>query len=290
METHECNFCNKKFSNKFTLKNHQLNAKYCLEIRKQDNNNFTCMYCKKNLSSKWSLDNHDDFCVDKYKILLQKKDDKINEQQNYINQIEKQNTELLNQIKDLARFAIEKPNYVTNNELSDNRTINNSNSNNKMIDNRVLNMVPMNLTQDSIHQALENKFTENHLMKGQKGLAEFCIEHILITPERKMLMKCTDPSRKTFVYIDEEGKIQKDINADRFTKMISEPVNNVTRKIFKDLQDRYFETLNNANNNDEDTNDEERLSYATDKVVEITSLKSNNNEFIKNLIPPLTTN
>jgi len=278
----ECKYCNKQFSNKFTLKNHQNNAKYCLELRKQDNNNFQCVYCKKTLASKWSLENHYDSCIDKFKIELKQRDKEIISYKEYINKLELQNKDLLHEIKDLAKFALDKPTYDQRNTTT-----------NKTIDNRVLNMVPMDITEDRLLKVLQEKFTENHLMKGQKGLAEFCLENnILINQEGKFLMKCTDPSRKIFVYLDEEGKLQKDVNADRLTKMLNEPVKEVTKRLYDDIRDQYFDNQNFNEEIEEEAKedpDEERLNYATAKVIEITSLKKNNSEFVKNLIPPLTT-
>ena len=104
----ECEYCKKNFSNKFILKNHQLNAKYCLELRKKDNENFKCSYCKKNLASKWSLDNHLDNCVDKFKMLLEEKEIDIIHYKESILKLEIQNKELLLQIKEMAYTAIER--------------------------------------------------------------------------------------------------------------------------------------------------------------------------------------
>jgi hypothetical protein len=279
MEDNECKFCNKKFSNKFNLKNHQNNAKYCLELRKQDNNNFRCLYCKKNLSSKWSLDNHLDNCVNRLNTEIELKDKEIIQYKNYIEKLENQNRQLLIEMKDLALKAIEKPTYG---EYTENRSI--TNSNNKMIDNRVLNMIPMNLTQNQIEETIGSKYTESHFMKGQKGVAEFCLKNILTSPDKKLMLKCTDPARKVFIYVDDEGKIQKDINADKFIGLIEEPVKKASKQIYLNIQDRY-------ENPDEEEGyvvDDDRLNYATQKLVEISNLKSDNGEFMRRIIPSIS--
>ena len=88
--------------------------------------------------------------------------------------------------------------------------------------------------------------------------------------------------------------MQKDVNAQRLTKMISDPVKKVTKKIYEDIQDRYFNNYNPDEDEEEEKEeeaqevDEEKLNFVTDRVIEITSLKKDNNEFVKNLIPPLT--
>ena len=263
----ECEYCKKSFSNKFTLKNHQLNAKYCLEIRKKDNENFKCSFCKKNLASKWSLDNHLDNCVDKFKILLEEKEKDILHCKENISKLENQNKELLQQIKDLASIAIDKPNTINNHNLT-------NNSNNKMIDNRTLNMIPLDLNQENLKRTLEEKFTENHLINGQKGVAQFFVDNILVSDDNKYMIKCTDPSRKMFIYLDSEGKVHKDMNAFKLTHIISDPVIDISHKLVNELPDKY-------------PDDMDRVDYAMNKFVEIVNIKTDNNEFIKNLIPSL---
>ena len=280
----ECEFCNKKFKSKGILKNHQNTAKYCLEIRKEINEQYKCEYCFKNLTSKFNLENHYDKCIEK-KINLEKdmhiqkmKNDFLFENEKLKNElllktslIEEQKEsikELQKQIKELASLAIDKPNTINNNHNL------NNNSNNKMIDNRVLNMIPLDLSQENLKKTLEEKFTENHLINGQKGVAQFFVDHYLISEDQKYMFKCTDPSRKMFIYLDDEGKIHKDINALRFTKNISDPVIEVTHNMLNELPDKY-------------PDDNERMDYATVKFMEIANIKNDNNEFIKNLIPPL---
>ena len=135
-------------------------------------------------------------------------------------------------------------------------------------------MIPLDLSQENLKKTLEEKFTENHLINGQKGVAQFFVDHYLISEDQKYMFKCTDPSRKMFIYLDDEGKIHKDINALRFTKNISDPVIEVTHNMLNELPDKY-------------PDDNERMDYATVKFMEIANIKNDNNEFIKNLIPPL---
>jgi hypothetical protein len=276
----ECEYCKKVFATRGNLNFHKKTAKYCLNLRETDNEAIKCQYCSLTFTRKSGLQSHLISC--KEKDYFQYKN-QIESLQEIIKSLKEENKELKNQIIDLASKAIEKPN---------NHIINhNNNSNNKMIDNRTLNMVPFTLTPESIQKTFEEKFTENHLMKGQKGVAEICVEKMLKDKDQKYLLKCTDPSRKIFIYIDEDGKIQKDVNADKLTKMLYEPVKHVTKNIYNELQTNYFDKQNfKSEEDDENMNneDEERLSYATDKVIEITSLKSNNLEFVRGLIPPLT--
>jgi len=265
---YECNFCKKIFSNKGNLKNHQDKAKYCLALREEHNINFKCEYCNKNLASRYRLEDHYETCKKKMMLNFE---NKIQEQKIFYENLLKQKDEsilnLQNQIKELASLAIQTPSNIINNTS-------NNNSHNKMIDNRVLNMIPLDLNQENLKKTLEEKFTENHLINGQKGVAQFFVDHYLISEDQKYMFKCTDPSRKMFIYLDDEGKIHKDINALRFTKNISDPVIEVTHNMLNELPDKY-------------PDDNERMDYATVKFMEIANIKNDNNEFIKNLIPPL---
>jgi hypothetical protein len=51
----ECEFCQKIFSTKGTLKTHQKTAKYCIKLQEKKGNNiekFFCQYCNKELSQR----------------------------------------------------------------------------------------------------------------------------------------------------------------------------------------------------------------------------------------------
>jgi hypothetical protein len=295
----ECEYCKKKFSSRGVLNNHQKSAKYCLKLREEEViNNYLCEFCSSAFSRKHHLENHSKICKHKFYNELQikleenqklhekdveKYKENITKLENYICKLEEQNQNLQNQIKELATIAIEKPNKTINNN-------NNSNSNNKTIDNRTVNMVPFNLTQEKVLDIMKDKFQEQHLLRGQEGLADFFVENILITPEKKFLYKCADPSRNHFIFVDEEGKVQKDINAKHLTHIINEPVKQRTREIYQECADRYFDNIdyNDEDNDGTDTTEADKLNYIGDKVVEIASLKNNNTKFVKGLIPSLT--
>jgi len=281
----ECEYCNKIFKTKGILKNHQQTTKYCLKIRNEKNEKWKCNYCEKNFTSKQTLESHFEKCVNK--VIFYEKDLTIKNLNNEIEMLQKfhgneliqkdkiikEKDELINklqeQIKELASLAIEKPS--NNNHIINNTSNQNSN---KMIDNRTLNMIPLDLNQENLKKTLEEKFTENHLINGQKGVAQFFVDNILVSEDNKYMIKCTDPSRKMFIYLDSEGKVHKDINAFKLTHIISDPVIDISHKLVNELPDKY-------------PNDTDRVDFAMNKFVEIVNIKTDNNEFIKNLIPPL---
>jgi 5-methylcytosine-specific restriction endonuclease McrA len=57
----ECQFCNKSFSNQYTLQTHQMNTKKCIAIQQnvqQVIREFKCLYCEKIFTTKRRLDDH----------------------------------------------------------------------------------------------------------------------------------------------------------------------------------------------------------------------------------------
>ena len=129
----ECKFCNKIFSSKSSLNNHQKTAKYCIKL--QDNNvdtisNFNCEFCTKNFTTKQVLLNHLYSC--KNKIV----NDKFLDKENYFkeqlkekdilimkltleNDIYKEQIKgLQNKIDVIVNKAIDKPTNTTNNTIN----------------------------------------------------------------------------------------------------------------------------------------------------------------------------
>jgi len=276
-----CEYCNKSFKTKGNLKTHIENARYCLNLRNENlNDSNQCEFCNKKFSSKSRLDLHRSKCrskdlhyrfqelQNKYNESLRLWEEKLKSKDEQLKKTEEKMNDLQNQIIELLASNIDKPTNITFNN-------NNNNSTNKIIDNRVLNMVPFTLTQEEIQKTLEEKFTENHLYNGQKGLAQFCVDNILTKEEDKLMMKCTDPSRKIFIYLDRDGRICKDINASRFTNIIYEPAVNVSNKIYNRIPDLHPGEL-------------DRQDHSLNKFLEIVNIKRDNNEFVKNLIPDLS--
>ena len=60
----ECTFCNKIFSSKSSLNNHQKTTKYCLKLqgKLEEEGNFICEYCNKKFTLKTNLLNHHGIC------------------------------------------------------------------------------------------------------------------------------------------------------------------------------------------------------------------------------------
>jgi len=229
-----CEHCNAVFKTSSALKNHLNKAKYCLVIQGKINKTeeeeckvekivYKCNDCDKVLSTKQTLTNHSSICkekknkhlkdvVEKDKLIV-----KINTQlKSYKEQIESYKEQLLqkdNQIQSLqddlykiANKAIDRP---TTNNVTNTTTNNLSLTNYLDFDNI-----------DKIKDLFENQLNINHIVDGQKGLAQFITNTLLRDSEGKLLYVCTDPSRYVYKYKNAAGEIKKDVEAKKLTDYI----------------------------------------------------------------------
>ena len=120
----------------------------------------------------------------------------------YKEQIVKQEDQIKDLQNKLAKKAIDRPTTVTNTTTNNNLNITSS------IDFDNL---------DIIRDAIENGLNVNHVVDGQKGLAQFLVDTILTDEDGKLLYVCTDPSRQIFKYKNGAGEIKKDVEARKLT-------------------------------------------------------------------------
>jgi glycerophosphoryl diester phosphodiesterase len=237
IEEFKCEYCNKMLSSKQYLENH---IKKCEIIEEKEE--FKCEYCDKILSTKQMLENHKNICIIKkdkeieaLKEKLESKDKELKEQfqskdnkieilkkelkekdklniklklqnENYEKQIEKQeeqNKVLLNKLENLASKAIDKPTSIVSNTTTNNNL------------NIATSMDFDNI--EHIKNLIDNYLTINHIVDGQKGIANFVRETMLIDDNGIPKYICTDPSRNIFKYKDTNGEIKKDVEAKKLT-------------------------------------------------------------------------
>lgn len=90
---------------------------------------------------------------------------------------------------------------------------------------------------DRIIAIAREKF-EPYFWKGQRGVAQFALDHIVKTEDGKMIMVCTDPSRKRFRFMNADKKVIEDIDARNFTQTISVPIKTVCQEVFDTIVKR----------------------------------------------------
>ena len=242
MSTIICNFCNKTFSTISSLNKHKETASYCIKIQ-NNSEGFQCRYCSKIFQNKKIIDKHNEECeqnsilntkeaeITKYKILLEAKEKEF---ESYKLEKEKQIKELRDMvdkanmtIADIAKQpkTIIRGNQTIHNILSDYSTYKEHTSYDRII---------------SI--AKEDKDFDKYFDKGQVGIAQFVSDKIVNTEDGKMIICCTDPTRKRFKYHSKNKGITEDIEARHFTKKIAKPIKEVCQIVHSNIQ-RDLETV-----------------------------------------------
>ena len=211
-----CQYCQNEFNSKYVLKSHQKRAKYCIKLQKAENPDIIdeleiCTYCKKSFA-KDNFTKHHNSCKTRLKTLLKEKDDEILALKNEIIELKTSNfiyKEYAETVKEIAKEP---------------RTTNNNTVHNHLLENE-----PLGLTQEKVRENIEQHYTREHFLMGQKGAARFAAEYLLKDDNGNLLYICADSSRHIFKCKNENGDIIKDIKANKLIEMIS--CNLVTRSL-----------------------------------------------------------
>jgi hypothetical protein len=274
IEEFKCEYCSKILSSKQKLESH---TKKCEIITEKEE--FKCEYCDKILSTKQSIIHHLNLCdkkkdieIKELKEQIETKDKELKEKdklviklkiynENYEKQFEKQEDqikELQDKLENLANKAIDRPTIVSN-------TTNNSlNIATSMDFNNI----------DHIKNLIDNYLTINHVVNGQKGIANFVRETMLLDDNGKLKYVCTDPSRNIFKYKDTNGEIKKDVEAKKLTVSI---IQGGLRARTALLGNEWIESEENSNNY------LNKLEIMMDFQENIHKLGDNNTDFRKEL-------
>lgn len=275
-----CEYCNSELKTKHSLKKHQNYNKKCLEIQSNDNNStiknkFECEFCNKDFTSNYYLNHHllsSNACkiiekqnklIDDQKIEIKNQNNEIQKLLSKIEDLQKQNDTLQNNMKEIVLKSVSTPKIVNNNN-----------------NNKYTFLSTFNLTKDEIKNTVQKNFTENHFLNGQEGVAEFTYNNLLIDKDnRKLKYYCNDPSRKVFTYIDDSGNLVKDIKSKNLTKMIACDVIDKSKSIMT-------RAINKTKNETEKLN--KNVVYG-EKLLNISNITSDNSVFT-NALTLLTSN
>jgi len=264
------------FVNDNSLKNHQRITKYCLIKQKKQ---IICESCNNICFSQTDFESHQNNCITFLKSKIRELNDENkdiiyyqNETEFYKKQLiekEKQLVEKDNQIKHLQDQIVS----ITKTAISKPTTTNNTNINNK-----IMNMSVLNLDNENVKSIINDKYNLDVISEGQKGVAKFATNFLLKDSNGNLNYVCTDPSRKIFKYKNHDGELEKDINAQRLTNILSDNgIFNTTSQITKDHW-----TI------DDGSIDDDKFSKLFSKTLEINSLKDDNTIFKNELIAQTT--
>ena len=128
---------------------------------------------------------------------------------------------------------------------------------------------PVDLSQPTVQLAIQNGFSDEYMVQGQKGVARFAVENILKDEQGKLKYICTDAARQIFQYKNKDGSMQKDVRATKLTKALLEgELKSTTHKMACDkMKDGTAEEFN----------------LYTDQYYEIKELETDNSNFSKEL-------
>ncbi len=305
-----CPYCNKEYTNKSVLLKHQTTTKRCLEIQKSLNIEsniqiFSCQYCNKILTSKQRKNDHENICkVKKEKIIK----DNISELDFLRSEIENLNKIIkiyeINHKKIKKEFDINKKeldksksenqklreevaslngaNQVYSEITKNNNKItinNNTKTNNNNYSKNITFNSSLNLNDiDTISDIINNKYSIDHLLQGQKGIAHFILEHFLKDDDGNLKYICSDPSRKVFNYQTEEGVVEKDLSANKLTNGI----------VAGGIKEKTINLASNWYTKSDDSIDHDKFRIAVKNQESILEIDQDNNSF-KNELAVITT-
>ena len=280
-----CEYCASKFATVKILLFHQKNTKYCLKKQKQLKviNEFKCEHCDTEYFSNIELENHKNICVQHFKTRIKELEEEnkmsednviyfqneSNNQKEVIKKLQEDKDKLQEQVKGLQEqiISVTKIAVMKNTNTTNNNTINN----------KIMNMPVLNLDDSTIQNLLETKYNLDIISEGQKGVARFALNNILKDEHGNLTYMCTDLSRKIFKYKNGLGEIEKDINAQKLTNILTENgIKELTTLIAKEFW-----------TNDDGTINEDKLTNMLSKASEINFMKEDNTIF-KNELASMT--
>jgi len=149
------------------------------------------------------------------------------------------------------------------------RNTNNTNSTNTSNQTNILmSMTPLDINEDVFGEKINEYFTTDYLVYGQKGVAQFCVDHLLKDDNGKLTYICTDPSRNTFRYRTVSGVLERDVNAKKLTDALSQ---NLKKHAASEMVKIGY------------SGDYAKITAYTPGSLCITSLEENNSEFCAGL-------
>ena len=245
---YNCEFCKSLFKTKYGLDNHKKTAKYCLQLRGNNNTSYCCTYCTKVYTQKKSLLNHESICPNKLGINNKKDliirieylEKSLKEKEKYILEKDKiilrKNKNLKEKEKSLEekeKIILEKNKLLEENKIYikelELRIYEDLQKRNQELEDKyervtieaikrptTINYIEkLEITSDE-HLSNQSKFlTLDHIKKEEDGYAEFAVECAFDNR-----IACVDFARKKILYKNEKGDMIVDMEmSDLYQRM-----------------------------------------------------------------------
>lgn len=141
-------------------------------------------------------------------------------------------------IRNQSSKLIEKSSSITNNTIKG----------------KYINMNSLNLSHERLN-SIKDTYTLKHYEQGGIGQADWVIDNVLKDENGNIVYKCTDKSRKNFIYQDDKGNMITDIQAKKLKEAIIPVIGTKLREYKKikynelaDIDDDNNELLEKCNN------------------------------------------
>jgi hypothetical protein len=255
-----CEKCNKSFSTKYTLKTHK-DTQIC------NNKTETCCLsskCDYKSIKNSDLQKHIKICkyveIDRIHQQYSKTIDRLQTEHNReIVHLQTEHTKEMDQLRvehlqDIlhikeahAEQSQERMTSLLEKAISRPNVTHTTNTNIRGNNNNLQNILaPKELYERQVDpdriKSIDHSVVEKHFWLGQKGMARFCVDHIAKTIDEngnsKLLLCCTDPSRKRFKYVDGNNEVVDDIDARHFIDTVSPPIVKACREVYDDVVKR----------------------------------------------------
>ncbi|MDD4931366.1 MAG: hypothetical protein PHG66_04465 [Candidatus Colwellbacteria bacterium] len=106
-------------------------------------------------------------------------------------------------------------------------------------------MNSLNLSQERL-ESIKDTYTIKHYERGGIGQADWVVENVIKDASGNLVYKCTDKSRKNFIYQDDKGNIITDTSAKKLKEAIL-PIMFTKLREYKKVQ---FNELANIDDDD----------------------------------------
>ena len=188
-----------------------------------------CEFCETELLNKRSLKDHQ---KTKKCVIKQNELKKIEKDKNHENEIKKLKDNYESELKKLTEMNKELSEWKERQfkkmeerlDETDKFIMKKANEP-KIINNGIINNInipvdKIDLSTEKINHVFDKKFIRSTINKGIKGFVDFIFNNFCIDENGKLLLACTDISRKKFRHRDENNKLVYDPNVAKLTKKI----------------------------------------------------------------------
>jgi hypothetical protein len=274
----KCEYCSAELSSTQSLKIHQKSAKYCIKKQKQLGLGVKIEYLICDCNKKFTVNRNYKEHIYKCKIKTKKNIDIISLQNNLEDKdkiIKAKNDEIVSLKTQLdickAELKVYKSLSEKSRECIENiakqpktTKINTTKINNN---NNLNLMTPLDMSSETFSQKIKDHFTEDYFMEGQRGVARFAVDRLLKDDDGKLQYVCTDPSRHIYKFKTKDGDVDRDVKAQKLTKVI-----------WSDLVKKSHDITSDGMKDKEDDNGDVFLLY-TGKYMDIKDMDTDNEKF-----------